>query len=133
LIVIDTHIWIWWVHDHHDLKPWMRRALIEHESDGIGISAISCWEIARLNAGQKIDLHAAIEEWFDVGLNYPGVVLLDLTPPICIEANRLDGFANKDPADRMIVATARVHACDLLTADSKILDFDGVRLLKEPK
>ena len=127
LIVIDTHIWVWWVHDHIDLKPWMRRQIVEHEVDGIGVSVISCWEIARLAARGRLNLGRPVAQWFSLALTYPGVRLLDLTPEICVEANTLPGEFHKDPADGIIVATARLAACELLTADSQILAYPEVR------
>jgi PIN domain nuclease of toxin-antitoxin system len=89
LIVIDTHIWIWWVHGHSDLKPWMQACLQEHEDDTICVSAISCWEIARLASLSKLDLGCPVSEWFSLALSYPGIELTDLTPEISTEANYL--------------------------------------------
>ncbi len=48
MIVLDTHIWIWWVHDDANLLPVHKAYVQGHENDGLGISAISCWEIAKL-------------------------------------------------------------------------------------
>lgn len=130
MIVIDTHIWIWWVHGHSSLEPWMRTALTSHESDAIGVSAISVWEIARLEADGRLNLGRPIAEWFAIALAYPGVQLIDLTPEIAIDANNLPGAFHKDPADRIIVATARTLGCDLLTADQKILHYPHVQIAK---
>ena len=130
MIVIDTHIWIWWVHGHTDLKPWMRDLLLKHESSGIGISVISCWEIARLVADSKLDLNRPVASWFGYAFDYPGVQLLDLSPGISIDANQLPGEIHKDPADRIIIATARVFGCELLTADQTILNYSGVKSAK---
>ena len=130
MIVIDTHIWIWWVHGHPDLKAWMRERLLEQESDQIGVSVISCWEIARLVADSKLDLNRSISAWFAIALAYPGVELIDLSPEISIDSNNLPGEFHRDPADRIIVATARMNDCDLLTADTKILQYANVKLAK---
>jgi PIN domain nuclease of toxin-antitoxin system len=132
VIVLDTHIWVWWVHDLPDLKPWMRQLLIEQEEEGIGVSAISCLEIARLVAESNLDLDCPTKAWFAAALSYPGVRLLNLTPEICVEAVSLPGTFHKDPADRVIVATARVMGCELLTADNRILAYTEVRLAKPP-
>lgn len=61
------------------------------------------------------------------GLAYPGIRLIDLTPKIAIEATELPGDFHKDPADRLIVATARVHDCRLLTVDTQILNYPHVK------
>jgi PIN domain nuclease of toxin-antitoxin system len=127
LIVIDTHIWIWWVHGHTDLKDWMRQSIAANENDFIGVSAISLWEIARLVAGGRLDLGRDTGEWFAAALSYPGVTIVDLTPQICIDANNLPVPFHKDPVDRLIVATARTLNCELLTADGKIRGYSHVK------
>lgn len=129
MIVIDTHILVWWIHDHPDLRPWMRQRLMENESGGIGISAISCWEIARLVLRNRLMIHRPLADWFVLALNYPGIQLIDLSPDISIEANRLPGEFHKDPADQIIVATARVLGCPLLTADEAVLSYPHVNLV----
>ncbi len=52
MIVLDTHIWVWWVHGEQRLKAPQAAVIAEHEADAIGISAISCWEIAKLSPRQ---------------------------------------------------------------------------------
>jgi PIN domain nuclease of toxin-antitoxin system len=132
LIVLDTHIWIWWVHDHSSLKQWMRDRIRAEEPGGMAISAISCWEIAQLVALKRLDLNRPIDTWFADALAYPGIDLAALTPQISIDSNNLPGEFHKDPADRIIVATARVLNCDLLTADGRILAYPDVRIAKPP-
>ena len=66
----------------------------------------------------------------ETALIYPGIRLLELTPEITIESTRLPGEFHRDPADQIIVATARIHACSLLTVDDKILNYPHVQLLK---
>ncbi len=63
-----------------------------------------------------------------MALAYPGVQLLELTLPIVVKATQLQGFHN-DPADQLIVATAQVYGCPLLTADAKILNYPYVQVL----
>ncbi len=130
MIVIDTHVWTWWVHGLPELKPWMRSRLAEHEADAIAISVISCWEIARLVSLSRVDVGRPLAEWFDIASAYPGVRLVDLTPSIAIESNRLPGTFHKDPANRIIVAMARVLGCELLTADGRIRAYEHVRLVE---
>ena len=68
-----------------------------------------------------------LDEWFGAALAYPGVVLLELTPEIAIESTRLPGGFHRDPSDQIIVATARVHQCPLVTSDEKIADYPHVQ------
>ena len=80
MIILDTHIWIWWVHDDPSLKARQRELLKEHESTGLGVSVISCCEVAKLIEHKRLILPCSVEEWFEKALSYPGILLLDLTP-----------------------------------------------------
>lgn len=130
MIVLDTHIWIWWVHNDAQLTHELRELIQNHEEEGLGVSVFSCWEIAKLVELKKLILHCPIAEWLDTALNYPGIQLLALTPEIIVESTHLPGEFHRDPADQLIVATARTHDCPLLTADHKILKYSHVKLLK---
>jgi PIN domain nuclease of toxin-antitoxin system len=130
MIVLDTHTWVWWVHGDERLTQAQREVITANESDLIGVSAISCWEIAKLVEYQRLELSSPLEEWFDQALNYPGVQLLALTPEIAIESTRLPGQFHRDPADQIIVATARVYGCSLVTSDDKILNYPHVTTVR---
>lgn len=129
MIVLDTHIWIWWVHGHPDLTAAHKRIIEENETSGLGISVISCWEVAKLVEYKRLVLSDPTLEWLKQALAYPGVRLLELSPEIAAESTELPGDFHKDPADQIIVATARVHGCPLLTVDRKILDYPHVQTL----
>ena len=107
MIVLDTHIWVWWVHDDSRL-PSSLRAYLNAQETGIGVSAICCWEVAKLVELHRITLSRPVGEWLDVALAYRGVQLLALTPRIAVESTQLPGTFHRDPADQIIVATARV-------------------------
>lgn len=123
VIVLDTHIWVWWVHGEKKLTNMQADVIVANEQDTIGVSTISCWEIAKLVERGRLELPCPVEEWFGLALGYPGVSLLELTPEIAVESTRLPGQFHRDPADQIIVATARVYGCLLVTSDSKILDY----------
>ena len=125
MIILDTHIWIWWVHGDPKLSSTAIAAIKAHEFDVLGISAISCWEIAKLVEYDRLKLPCEISEWFAKALSYPAVQLLDLTPKIAIASTQLVGF-HRDPADQIITATAKVYDCPLVTADTKILNYSGI-------
>ena len=129
MILLDTHIWIWWVQGSERLTAAMQQALEEHESDALGISVISCWEVAKLAEVGRLQLPVPTLDWLNSALGYPGIQLLELTPHIAVESTQLPGTFHRDPADQIIVATARVHGCALLTADRKLLDYPHVRTL----
>ena len=128
MIVLDTHIWIWWVNDSPRLTEQHKQWIEEYQSQGLGISIISCWEVAKLVEKNRLVLLMSVDEWLQIALAYPGVQLLDLTVPIVVQSTQLPGFHN-DPADQIIVATAKVYDFLLLTADGKILNYEGVKTL----
>ena len=94
------------------------------------MSAISCWEVAKLVEYDRLVLPCPVDEWMEQALSYPGIQFLNLTPQIAIESTQLPAGFHKDPADQIIVATARVHNCRLLTVDAKILNYEHVNILK---
>ena len=123
MIVLDTHTWVWWVHGQKELTNTQAEIIEANEQDTIGVSAISCWEVAKLVERGRLELPCSLGEWFELALGYPGVSLLELTPEIAIESTRLPGQFHRDPADQIIVATARVYGCPLVTSDGKILEY----------
>ncbi len=126
MIILDTHIWVWWVHDDPQLPPTCRTYIQAHETDGLGISAISCWEVAKLVEYGRLTLPLPVSDWFDQALAYPGIRLLELSPRIIVESTQLPGSFHRDPADQIIVATARVYSCPLVTLDSRLRTYPHV-------
>ena len=129
MIVLDTHIWVWWVDNSPRLTERLRELVEDHQSSGLGVSIFSCWEVAKLVEKGRMELTCPVSEWLDAGLAYPSVQLLELTLPIVVQATQLEGFHN-DPADQIIVATAQVNGCPLLTIDTKIVNYPPVQVLK---
>lgn len=129
MIILDTHMWVWWIHDDPQLTQQQKTWIQEHEERGLGVSAISCWEVAKLVEYHRLILSCPIAEWLEQALVYPGIQLLPLTPRIAVESTQLPGSFHRDPADQLIVATARAYGCPLLTADEKILRYPHVKLL----
>jgi PIN domain nuclease of toxin-antitoxin system len=129
MIILDTHIWIWWADNNPRLTQQHREWIQQYQSQGLGVSMISCWEVAKLVENNRLALSLAVDEWLTAALAYPGVQLLNLTIPIIVESTKLTGF-HRDPADQLIVATARIYGCPLLTADSKILAYPDVQTIK---
>ena len=128
MIVLDTHIWIWWVHDDPRLPPGHRDYIRGHEADGLGVCAISCWEVAKLVERGRLGLPAPVREWLARALGYPDVQLLELSPSVSVESTQLPGMFHRDPADQIIVATARLHRCPLVTLDQAIRAYPHVQV-----
>ena len=127
--MLDTHMWVWWVLGSPRLTAAWKSVIEQHEQDGLGVSAISCWEVAKLAETGRLQLPLPVLEWLDVALTYPGVRLLDLSRAIAAESTQLPQPFHRDPADQIITATARVHKTGLLTADHKLREYPHVRTL----
>jgi PIN domain nuclease of toxin-antitoxin system len=129
MIILDTHIWIWWAEESPHLTTRQHGLLHHHQSSGLGVSVLSCWEVAKLVSLQRLQLDLTVDQWLRLALARSEVMLIDFTPSIAVEANRLPGTFHRDPVDQIIVATARVLDCPLLTADDKILVYPHAQLL----
>ena len=124
MIVIDTHALVWIV----EADPQIGRRAIkliddERAAEGVAITPITAWETAMLVNKNRLALGRAVGDWFDRILSSQGFILTPLTVPIAIDAGTLPGKIHGDPADRLIIATARALGCPLLTGDKKILDY----------
>jgi PIN domain nuclease of toxin-antitoxin system len=129
MIVLDTHVWIWHVQGDKRLTTNYAQIINRFESIGLGVSAISLWEIAKAVEHGKLSFPISVEDWLTNALAYPGIQLLPLTPIIAVESTKLPDNFHKDPADQIIVATARVFNCPLITHDTKILNYPHVKFL----
>ena len=132
MIVLDTHIWVWWVNGSPELSPGKAGILASHQAGGFGVSAISCWEIAKLVEKGRLTLALPVEQWIDRALAHPGVCLLPLDPQIAVASTRLPRPFHGDPADQIITATARELDCPLATDDRRILAYAHVKLAWPP-
>jgi PIN domain nuclease of toxin-antitoxin system len=129
MIILDTHIWVWWNQDSPQLTNFQKEIIENSRSDGIGISTISLLEISRLVNRSRLVLPLQLNEWFSIALAEEGILLIPITPAIAIESYSLPEEFHKDPADRIIVATARTYDCSLMTNDSSILAYPHVKLI----
>ena len=128
MIILDTHISVWWSDEITRLSAAQRDAISnERRRQGtIGFSAVSCWEVALLSERQRVTLELDPLAWLNRLLNYPAVELLPITPEIAVRAYSLPEPFHRDPADRLLVATAIEWNCPLLTDDRMILDYPHV-------
>ena len=127
MILLDTHIWIWLVTKDPRLTGPIKGAIEGDIQTGLGLSVISCWEVSKLVERGRLSFSIPITEWMEQALVYPGIQLLELTPKIAIESTELPGEFHRDPADQIIVATARDHDIPLLTVDAQILQYPHVK------
>ena len=124
MIVIDTHVLVWALDDDPRLGPQTLDLIVAAgRNQGVHVSAITPWEIAMLAHKGRLALGREIGAWMDAALAAPGIVLEPILPAIAIDAVRLPGQFHADPADRLIVATARHLGLPLVTADQAILIY----------
>jgi PIN domain nuclease of toxin-antitoxin system len=127
VIILDTHIWVWWNHNDSRLTLPHQEAINKERPHGLGICSISLIEISRLVTQNKLILPCPVQEWFNIALVQEGVILLSITPQIAIDSYSLPGDFHKDPADRIIVSTARIYDVPLVSVDEKILAYSYVK------
>ncbi|NEO89078.1 MAG: type II toxin-antitoxin system VapC family toxin [Moorea sp. SIO3G5] len=129
MIVLDTHIFVWWNQNDPKLSSYHREVIEKERPNRLGVCTISLIEIARLVSAGRIILPVSIQEWFEIALAQEGVILMPITPAIAVDAQSLPGDFHKDPADRIIVATARSSNCSIVTVDQKILNYSYVNAI----
>ncbi len=129
MIVIDTHILVWWVNGSDSLSATAKKTIKNtlSRASEILISSISAWEIAMLVEKGRLTLNMDVGSWLDEVSQIEGVRFLPVDNEIGIKSAVLPGDFHKDPADRIIVATARNLAVPLVTADKKILQYKYVK------
>jgi len=130
VIVLDTNAWIRWVAEP-DLLSARARSAIEREEplNGLGISAISGWEVAIKARKGKLKLGLPVESWIERAAAYPGVVVLPVELSDAVASTVLPGRLHDDPADRLIVALARRLQVPLVTSDAALIRYAHVRTI----
>lgn len=132
LLLLDTHVWLWFALGNSDRLGEAACQQIEDAAYGgrLAVSAITIWEIGMLDAKGRITLGAPCEKWVEAALELPGLRLVGLEPEIAIASTRLPGEFHPDPADRILVATARALNATLATADERIINYSRAGYLK---
>jgi PIN domain nuclease of toxin-antitoxin system len=130
-LLLDTHTVLWMVENHPHLGAETARTLNRAaREDRIAVSAITPWEIALLVSKKRIDLRRDPLEWINAALALSGVHLVPLEPEIAVASTRLPFEMHPDPADRILVATARHLGATLVTADQALLSLAKKRRFK---
>lgn len=124
-LLLDTHIALW-LDSGDDALRSPTRALIDdcwQNGGTILLSAVSVWEIALLVDTRRIELDLPIEAWIGRFIERPGVEALPLGQRAASQSYRLYQLEHRDPADRLLIASAIELACPLVTYDDRILRF----------
>jgi PIN domain nuclease of toxin-antitoxin system len=130
MIVLDTHIWIWWLSNPKTLSQRAQTALTEAMEDGtIFISSISAWEVALLVARDRLQLTMEVSDWIAKSEVLPFVTFVPVNNAVALRAVSLPGPFHNDPADRIIVATALSMGAPVVTRDERILNYRHVKAI----
>ena len=123
--MLDTHIALWLDSGHDRLRPTTRDLIDDCWKEGgtILLSPVSAWEIALLVDTGRIQLDLPVDEWVQRFLDRPGVEGAALTHRAAARGYQLHHFEHRDPADRLLIATAIELHCPLVTYDERIVGF----------
>jgi PIN domain nuclease of toxin-antitoxin system len=121
---LDTHVWLWLMLANAELASNEQNAINRAAASGrLRIAAISVWEAALLASRGRVTLGRPLAQWIAEAVSAPGLSIEPLLPQVAVEAASLAETFHRDPADRLIVATARVANATLMTRDRRILDY----------
>ena len=121
MIVLDTHLWLWLINGNFDRFPAHWMPMFE-ETSSLGVSPVSCYEIALAHSRGRIKLPGTAREWFDEALESSGIELIPLTAEISVRAVELSPV-HRDPFDRLIMATTLVNGGRLASLDGLIRQY----------
>ena len=122
---MDTHVWLWSQIEPERIGPETQERLLD-ASQSLTVATISTLEIARLVWGGRVELGMGIQDWIERAASLMAVRTLELCHRVAVESYLLQEPFHRDPADRVLVATARVHGLKLFTADQRILEYPHV-------
>ena len=124
MILLDTHVWIWWVSGSTKLSAPAQRAIASHVRSGrVHLSAISAWEVALLVRRGRLELTQPVEDWVARSLTLPFVEFVPVDPRIALRSVALPAPLHDDPADRIITSTAIGLGATLPTRDARLLAY----------
>ncbi len=130
-VLLDTHVWVWWLTRGPRLSRMESKALdAEAERGGLFLAAISLWEVQMLHGKGRLELPLAFSEWLERAAAPRMLTLVPLDVGVILALDKLPPSFHGDPADRLIVATARAHGLPLATHDANIRRSRSVKLWK---
>jgi PIN domain nuclease of toxin-antitoxin system len=126
--LLDTHVWIWWNMNPGKLSRRVKSLLTENTKyDELLLSAISPWEFSKLLEKGRFAIACDPEEWIRVALDMPKLRLVQITPGIAYKSTILPGDFHDDPADQIMVATAREENAVIISKDERIRKYAQVK------
>lgn len=126
MLLLDTCALIWLCDGTLDASP-VRPEIEAAATDGrLRVSVASAWEIGLLSRAGRVRFLPDAKTWFQVATDFPGFDVVPITAEIAIDSSQLPGELHGDPADRLIIATARHLAARIVTRDRRIVDYAGL-------
>lgn len=125
--ILDTIVWLLMVEKAGSTSPAIGRILHSSDNYPFGLSAISAWEIAQKVSLGKLSISLPIRDWMAKAIRKPFVKIIPLDIDIALESTQLPGSFHNDPADQIIVTSARVNNLTLLAIDQKIKEYPNVK------
>ena len=130
IYLLDTHTWIWWNMNPQRLSKRVKKIINNSDVyDEILLSAISPWEFSKLLEKKRVGISCDPEDWIKIAINMPKLRIVPLSPVLSYRSTTLPQPFHNDPADQIIVATARMENATILTKDEKILNYENVKSL----
>ena len=130
MIVLDTHVWVWWVSSLAPLSPKVRRLIGDGgQQNAIYLSSISIWEVAQLVNRGRLQLTMEVADWVAKSEALPFVHFVPVDNTIALKSVQLPDPLHSDPADRIIIATALTLGFPLATRDEKIARYPHIRTI----
>lgn len=129
-ILLDTHAWLWWAAEDRRLSRRAGAAIRKaQDSESLWVSMISMWELGKKIEKGQLALDRPLDDWLDAALAAPGLHVAELTRPVLVESCRLLQPFHGDPADQILVSTARIHGAAIVTRDERIRNYPHVRTI----
>lgn len=123
MILLDTHIWLWWLLGDGQLKKTEREALDElAQKNQLAISWVSIWETEMLERKGRIRLDPSFDTWIRKATSPDFITLLPADLEVVLTQRQLPKTFHQDPADRLITATSILSGCRLATFDIRIIE-----------
>ncbi|MFH1082364.1 MAG: type II toxin-antitoxin system VapC family toxin [Pseudomonadota bacterium] len=130
MIVLDTHVWVWFVSNPELLSKAAKKAInVSIEQKAIFISSISVWEVALLVANSRLKLTIDVNDWIAKSERLPFFQFVPVDNSVAVQSVNLPQPLHKDPADRIIIATAITLAAPVVTKDEKLSDYPHVETI----
>ncbi len=127
MILLDTHAWVWWVHNPQELSSAANSAIdAAREASAVYVSSMSVWEVALLVAKGRLQLTMGVEDWIIRSEALPFLNFIPVDNGIAVRSTTLPGTLHSDPADRIIIASALTLGVAIVTKDEKIKRYRHV-------